>query len=149
PHRAAAAVLPELTVPGVARLGEVLGLRVVLVGSARHREEAPQLLTVVGVISGDVAAHAELGAAVADDHFAIDHARRAGDRVGLVRLHGELGPEFLAAVPVERHETAVECAEVEPVTPGGHAAVDDVAARLDRDFAGHFRIILPQRLAGG
>src|SRR5690606_32468187 len=34
------------------------------------------------------------------------------------------------------------------VTPGGHPAVDHVAAGLGRDFARHFRIVLPQRLAG-
>ena len=44
----------------------------------------------VGVIGGDVAAHSELGAAVADHHLALADARRAGDRVGplgVCRLH--------------------------------------------------------------
>ena len=40
-------------------------------------------MPVVGVVRGDVAAHAELGAAVADDDLALDDARRAGDRVAL------------------------------------------------------------------
>src|SRR5690606_2025600 len=113
PHRTAAAVLPELAIPGAARLGEVLRLGIVLVRSAGHREETPQLLAVVGIIGGDVAAYAELGAAVADDHLAVDHPRCAGDRIRLVRIDSQFGPDLLAAVPVERHETAVERAEIE------------------------------------
>ena len=90
PHRAAAAVLPEFAVPGSARLGEILGLGIVLVRRTGHREEAPELLAVVGVIGSDVATYAELGAAVADDHLAIDHPWCSGDGIGLVLVNGDL-----------------------------------------------------------
>ena len=43
--------------------------------------EAPRQLAGLRVVGGDVAADGVLRAAVADDHFALDDARRHRDRV--------------------------------------------------------------------
>ena len=53
------------------------------------------------VVGAEVAAHAELGAAVADDDLALHDARRAGDRVGARRVGGLLLPDHLAGGGVE------------------------------------------------
>ena len=47
-------------------------------GIARHREPAPGLLAGLGVVGGDVAARAIFGAAIADQHLAVE--RRAARR---------------------------------------------------------------------
>jgi hypothetical protein len=61
----------------------------------RHGIEPPQHLARLRVVGGDVAAHAELGAAITDDDFALDDARRAGDRVRLRLVDGDHRPDSL------------------------------------------------------
>src|SRR3546814_15752645 len=69
-----------------------------------HGIEAPALLAGVGVIGGDIAAHPEFGAAVADQHHVLDDARGAGDCVGLALVEGLRRPDLLAGLAVERSE---------------------------------------------
>ncbi len=81
---------------------------------AGHGVEAPGQLAGLRVVGRDVAAHAELGAAVADDDLALDDARRAGDRVRLAS--GRRSPPPTSALPVarvERDQPAVERADVD------------------------------------
>nr|GFD50950.1 hypothetical protein [Tanacetum cinerariifolium] len=85
PDGTAAALLDELVAkPGFA--GDLHGLvfrrqfRI-----TRHGKEPPVLLAGVRIVSGDVTAHPVFGAAVADDHLALHHARRASDGDGAVR----------------------------------------------------------------
>ena len=75
---------------------------------ARHDVELPGLLAGLGVIGGDVAARAEVAAAVADDHLAVGDARRARDRQRLTRLQGLRGPHRLAGLGVQRDQAPVE-----------------------------------------
>ena len=147
PDRAAAAELPPLAVPGLRGLLENRRFER-LRRIAGHGVEAPQHLAGLRVVGGDVAAHAELGAAVADDHLALDDARRAGDRVCLRLIDGHHRPHFLAGLGVERDQPAVERADETACLRRSDAAVDDVAARLHAGFARHLRIVLPQQLAG-
>ena len=89
PRRAAAAHLPPFAGPGFRGGLERLRLER-LRRIAGHRVEAPGELAGVCVVRGHIAAHAELGAAVADDDLAVDDSRRARDRVRLIdrrRLH--------------------------------------------------------------
>src|SRR5690606_19074458 len=89
PRGAAAAVLPPLAGPGRGRRLERLRLER-LRRVAGHGIEAPDELARARVVRRHETAHAELCAAVADQHLAVVHAGRAGDRVGLVdrgRLH--------------------------------------------------------------
>ncbi len=146
PDRAAAAELPPFAVPGLRGLREDRRFER-LRRIAGHGVEAPQHLAGLRVVRGDVAAHAELGAAVADDDFALDDARRAGDGVCLRLIDGHHGPHFVAGRGVERDETAVERAEEQLAFVRSDAAIDGVAARLHAGFARHFRIVLPQQLA--
>jgi hypothetical protein len=81
PHGATAALLPPFALPGgLGRLEVRFGVLARRIG---HRIEPPQLLAGIGVICGQEAAHAHFRAAVADQHHAVDHARRAGDGIGL------------------------------------------------------------------
>src|SRR5690606_26922394 len=110
PHRAAAAERPPFTRPGLRGFFE--DGRLEAVGRiAGHGVEAPGHLAAAGVIGGDIAAHAELGAAVADQHLALHHARRAGDGVGLRLVDRDHLPDFLAGLRVERDEAAVDGAD--------------------------------------
>src|SRR5690606_21849062 len=107
PGRAAAAHRPPLAVPSPRRRLERRVLERLLRVSG-NRIETPHELAGLRVVRRDEAAHAELGAAVADHDLAVDDARRAGDRVRLVdrrRLHV---PDRLPGLRVERDEAAVD-----------------------------------------
>ena len=150
PHGAAATGLPPLAAR-VPRLGGAAHGFVFkrLAGVARHAVPAPDLLAGFGVVGGDVAAHAVLGAAVADDHLALEHARRAGAGVGaLLAFDGVLFPDHLAGDCVQRDQPSVERAHVDLALPQRHAAVDHVAAALRSHRAVHLRVVRPQLLAG-
>jgi hypothetical protein len=118
-------------------------------GVAGHRVEAPGLLAGLGVVGGDVAAHAELGAAIADQHLALDDARRPGDGVALLAVEdGVHAPGDLAGLGIERDQTAIEAADVDLALPHRDAAVDGVAAALTEVLAGNLGVEGPQSLAG-
>jgi hypothetical protein len=116
-------------------------------GSPWHREEAPRERARVGVVGRHVAAHAELGAAVAEDHLPLHDARRHRDRVGPVRIDRERRPHHLARLRVERLQPAVERPRVDASAVHGDASVHDVAAGGGPDLARHLRIMAPQELA--
>src|SRR5690606_17287485 len=107
PYGAAAADLPPLAAP---RLGGHLEDRVLepVFWVARHGVEAPRELAAVRIVCRDVTAHAELRAAVADQHLAFDDARRAGDRIGLRAVDRVDVPQLVAGGRVEGDEPAVE-----------------------------------------
>ena len=118
-------------------------------GIARHREPAPLLLARLGVVGGDVAAHAVLGAAVADDHVALEHARGAGDGVRARAVDdGVLLPRHRAGGRVQRDQPAVVGAHVDLALVEGDAAVDHVAAALVPGFLRHLGIVGPEALPG-
>ena len=116
---------------------------------ARDGPEAPRLRAGRGVVGGDVAAHAVLGAAVADDHLVLDHARRAGDGVLLFLVGGLHLPRHLAGAGVERDQASVDRADVDLALPHRDAAVDHVAARPTPDLSGDLGVVLPEPLTGG
>ncbi|MEA3220967.1 MAG: hypothetical protein OZX49_02082 [Immundisolibacter sp.] len=151
PHRAAAtALVPPLAgrVPGLGghfhiRRLEALG-RV-----AGHGPEAPHHLAGGGVVGGHVAAHAVLGAAVADDDLVLDDARRAGDGVRLAAVDGQGFPHQPAGGGVECNQPAVDGADVDASLPYRRAAVHDVAAGVHTPRARHLGVIGPYLFAGG
>ena len=150
PGRAAATGLPPLAgrVPGLGGAGH--GLVLERLGRvAGHGEPAPLLRAGLGVIGRDIAAHAVLGAAVADQHLALDDARRARDgvRVGAVD-DGVLLPDLLARGRVQRHQAAIEGAHIHLALVDRHAPVDHVAAALEAVGAVHAGVVAPQALAG-
>ena len=152
PHRAPAAdrvaFAQHVHVPGLGCLLEIGG-RVGALLAFGDGVELPQLLAVIRVIGRDKAAHAEFGPAIADDHLAIDHARRTSDGVALGLVDRDRLPGDLAGVAVERDQAAIQRAEEQLVAIGGKTAVDDVAAGLDRGLAGNLGVILPQLRARG
>ncbi len=109
----AAAGLPVVALPGI-----VTGLAL-----AGDGEGAPQLLAVLGIVCGDVTAHAEFTAGAADDDLALDDQRHQGHVLALlVVLH--LGvPHHLAGLGVERDDMVVGGGEIELVLPEADAAV--------------------------
>jgi len=147
PHGAAAAALPPFAGPGGRGLLEdriLERLRRV----SRHSVEAPGELAGLGVVGGDVATHAELRAAVADDHPALDDARRARDRVALTLVDSDDRPFRPARLRVDRDQAPIERAEIESAVPERGAPIDDVAAGFRARLARHLRIELPQESPG-
>ena len=145
PNRAAAADLPPLAArPGRRRpfqRGRLEGLRRV----ARHRVEAPFHVAGFGVVGAHVATHAQFGAAVADDHQPLHHARRAGDRVGLVAGRGLHRPQHLAVSRIQRLQPPVERAHEDLAAPGRDTAIDRVAAQVHRPLPRHPGVVMPQQ----
>ena len=153
PDGATAAGFPELAIPCRVGFGFQNGIRHFAVGTLRgiagDGVKAPDLLAGLGVIGADIAAHAELGTAVADDDLALDDARGAGDRVGLRLVEGDGGPFDLAGGGIDCDQPAIEGAEEERAVPGGEAAVDDIAAGGMAAILGNLGIVGPLHLAGG
>ena len=141
PHGPTATEGPPFALPS--RLGALQVPRDVGARAVRDGIEAPEFLPVVAVVRSDISPHAHLRAGVADDHPAVDHARCAGDRIRPGAVHGQLRPEQLSGVTVERDQPAIEGPEVEAPAPGGEAPVDDVAASQDARFARHLGIVFP------
>ena len=146
PDRAATAADPPFAVPGLHGLLEFGVLEAVL-RVAGHRVETPRELARVGVVCGEVAAHAVLAAAIADQHLALHDAWRAGDAVGLGAIDGVHFPALGAGLRIQRHEPAVDRADVHRALPDGDSAVDRVAAQVAAPVTRHFRVELPQLAA--
>src|SRR5690606_34194009 len=94
---ASTAVLPPLSRPrlrGHLELGVLEGLRWI----SRNGIEAPDLLTGLGVVGGDVTANAVvLGPAIADDHLSAHDSWGAADAVhGLSGRQRLSDPDWLA-----------------------------------------------------
>ena len=149
PRRSAAAGLPVLSAR-IPRLGGP-GHRGVLEGLGRiagDGEPAPALGARLGVIGGDIAAHAVLGATVADDHLALVDTRGARDRVRPRAVDdGVLRPHHPTGGGVEGDQAAVVGGDEHLALVDGHAAVDHVAAALVARLARHVGIVDPQPLA--
>ncbi len=146
PHGAAAADPPPLAAPSLCGHLENRALEA-LRRIAGHGIEAPRELAGCRIVGRHVAAHAELGAAVADQHLAFDDTRRAGDRIGLAAVDGVDVPHGRAGRRIERNQPAVDRADIDLALPHRDPAVDDIAARIDRPAARHFGVVAPQRRA--
>ena len=147
PGSAAASAGPPLAGP---RLGRARHHRVGgrAVGAFRrvawHGVEAPLERARVRVVRGDVAAHAVLGAAVANVDETVGHPGRAGDGVGLRLIDGHRLPGDRPGRGVERDEAAVDHADEHLAAVDRDAAIHDIAAGLGADRAIHLRIVHPQ-----
>ena len=81
------------------------------------------------VVRGDVAAHGKFAAAVADDDFAFDNERSAGDAVVGVLVCGRAGPDHGSGVGIERDEAGVEQADIHLVVIDRDATVARTTTR--------------------
>src|SRR5436190_11337988 len=147
----AAAQFPLLAAPG---LGAKVGAALILIeGLERGPDQhvavgtrgvrAPQLLPVSRVQRLDPAAHAQLGAAVADDHFVVDDDRRHGHGLADVDIaHGHF-PDLFAAVRVDRDGVRIQRVEVDPAVGVGRAAIHHVTARNADGLVTRIRLVHP------
>src|SRR3546814_14772673 len=83
-------------------------IALVLFRAARHREEAPELFAGDLIVGGDEAACAEVGAGIADDDLAGEHARRAGADIEHFRRNGPGYPLHRAAFCVGRDQATFQ-----------------------------------------
>ena len=111
------------------------------------RVEPPDLVAGIRIIGRDVAAHTQLRAAIADQHFAVHHARRAGDRVGLGLVDGYLAPDDFAGFGVQRLQPAINDTDINLAIIDSDPAVHDITTGLNTHSAIHVRIIDPQLFA--
>ncbi len=149
PRGSARALLEPLAgvFPGLRRLLHRLGFER-LVGIAGNRVRAPVELTAVGIVGGHVTSHAELRAAVADQHTSRRHPRRSRDRVRLVLLGRALFPDDVPGGRVERGEPPVERRRIDLPFVDGHAAIDHVAAGFLSPLLRHLGIPGPDLRPG-
>ncbi len=149
PRGAAATGFPVFAgwVPGLGRLGHRLILER-LARVAGHGEPAPFLLAGAGIVGGDIAAHAILRPAVADDDLALEHARRAGDGVRVAAVDdGVLLPQLAAGAGIERDQAAIIGSDKDLALVQRHAAIDHIAAALEADRLVDLRVEGPDALA--
>ena len=146
PNRTAAQLPVQVALPGGGRLAHLL-VFIRLGRVARHGIKAPQQLAAARVIGRHIAAHTDLGAAVANDDLAVGHARRTGAGIGLGLIDGDHLPHGLAGLGVERDQAAVIGTDIDLAVISSHAAVDHIAATLDAHGTGHLRIEMPQGFA--
>ena len=150
PHGPAAAdpvfARKRIAAPGGLSCLQIFGRVIAIV--ARHSVKTPELVTVLRIIGRNIAAYAEFGAAIADQHLAIDHARGAGYGVAFGLIDGDLFPDDFAGIAIECDKPPVQRAEKKRVPPGGEPAIDHIAASLHAGFAGYLGIVAPQCLPG-
>jgi len=140
-------VEPPLAGPGLRRHFHRLALEAV--GRiARYGVEAPHLLAGFGVVGTDVTAINIFGTGITDENLAVGDARRTGDGVELALVGGDCAPHFLAGGGIECDQAAVINPDIDFAVPHGDTTVDDVAATTGTEFAGDFRVVSPQQLAG-
>src|SRR4029450_11067422 len=103
-------------------------LLVRLAGIAGPDKPSPGLRAGLGIVCGDVAPHAILGASISDHHLAVEYPRRAGDGVRMAAVgNGVLFPDLVASDGVECDQPAIISADENPLVKR-NAAIDDVAA---------------------
>ena len=116
-------------------------------GSPGTGIEAPLERPGVRVVRGDIAADAELGAAVANVNEAVGGAWCAGDGVGLGLIDGHRLPRHRPGRGVESDETAVDNPDEDLAAIDRDAAVHDIATGPGADRAIHLRIVHPEASA--
>ena len=149
PDRTASADLPPLaTLPGLGRefhFRMLKGLR----GIARDRKESPDFIACLGIVSGDVTAHAELCAAVTDINFTFCRSGCAGDAVVAFGIDDGVDfPDLLAAARVDGHQAAIQRADVDLTLVNSHASIDRSAAGASHEILWHHGIVAPLLDAG-
>src|SRR4029077_8246250 len=134
---------PPLARPGLGghRHGLVLER---LRGIARHGVKAPEKLAGLGIIGRDIAAHAVLVTAVANDDPAFDDARRHRNGVRLARVDRHDAPDWLAGSRIECTQAAVKDADEYLSLPSGNASIDDITAAPHTQRARHRGIVGPE-----
>ena len=132
PHRAAAADLPPLPVPG--RRG-FLHRRILerLRRIAGHRVEAPGATAGHRVVRGEESARRAIAAARADDHFPLGDARRHRDRVVILRVGHARLPHRPCRCGIERVQPSVDDRRDDQPLVDRQTAIDDAAADLRPD----------------
>ena len=138
PHRGAAE-LPDLVVRGPRIVADLAG--------PGDRVERPDQGPVVRVIGLHASADTVFRTREPGNHQAVIIERRACDRQAVLPALGLDGPDNVAAVPVQRHQLAVELADenlalTEPDPPAGPAAADSGNIGVEQGF------VAPQNFAG-
>ena len=147
PRRAATADFPPLAAFPRRRRHFHLGMLERQRRIARHCIEAPDLRAGLGIVSGDIPAHAELRATVADEYLPGRRARRAGDRIKTIAVDDRVDfPHLDAGCGVERDQSTVEAADVNAALVDRYPAIDDVATCAASPFTGNFGVVGPHFL---
>ena len=143
-----AAELPPLAGPGIR--SHAHGVVLEAVGRvAGHDPETPLLRPGLGIVGGyETTVRTGLGAAVSDEHLALENLRRTGDVERLGGVEGAHAPHFLAGFPVHGDQPPVPGGEVDLVLPKTDATVVLPAhAQVRTGLLGHARVEHPQFLA--
>ena len=113
PNRTAATVSGPGTgiTPGlVGQLGENL-IRNGTIGffiGVGHGVKTPDQIPGVGIVSRHIAAHTQLGAAITNNDFVLNHSRGAGNGVRLALVNGDVAPNHSTGLGVEGFQSTVK-----------------------------------------
>ena len=149
PNRAAAAQLPPFARPGFGGFVHrgFHRRRNRFFRIAGHGMKAPRQLAGCRVIRRNVTAHSVFAAAVSDDDFAFDDARRAGNGVLLGLVNGHDFPRGFARCGVQRCQSSIQRADINFPFVNGYAAINCVAAGACAVTVRDLRIPLPKLFA--
>src|SRR5260221_10920372 len=113
----------------------------------RYYIEAPGQFSCLSIVGGEKSACAKIGAAVANDHVAIDDKRRAGDREVRQMARRVRFPDSTPCLCIEGNQATVERPHVDLPFPHRDTAIDCLAAAIHLPLPRNSRIEPPKRLA--
>ena len=104
------------------RLGRVTGDRI----------EAPSFLARFSIIGSQISARDIFRTCAANQDLAFDNPRGARDRHMRPLWDGQLAPDDLAIVCVERDQSPVKCGDIDLALIDSDAAIDSVTTDIDQ-----------------
>ena len=143
--------LPRFRRPGVHTqiLAAIVRVERLEVGADEHFRigagvvRAPDLTTRARIERHEPAAHAELAAAVTDQHSVLHHERCHGDGLALVDVCELSAPALRARCSVERNHLTVERGEQQLTVRILRAAIDHITARDTLSRCDRLRLVFP------
>src|SRR6266403_4749118 len=147
PDGASPAVLPPLAAPCFCRFFQERAFER-LRRITWYSIEAPNEISRLRIISGNVPTDAHFRTAVPDDHLTFHHARRTGNRVTHLWIDRQSFPNRFTGGGVESDQSSIQCPHKYLPPPPSHASIHNITTRVHRPFGGNFRIVLPAPHAG-
>ena len=108
-----------------------------------HRVKTPHQIAGIGIVSSHIATHTQLGTAITNNNFVLNHSRRAGNGVRLALINGDVAPNHSTRLGVQSFQSTVEDADKYLTFVHRQAAVHHVTAAFGRVFARNLWVINP------
>src|SRR5699024_3964497 len=116
---------------------------------AGYRVPAPVQFARFGIIGTNKTTYTKLCTTVANEDLPFGNTGSAstGVRPLFVDITQGIGnPDLFATGCIQRDQAAIVGAQINFIAPGGDAAVNNITAADTTECAGHFRVVMPERL---